>query len=295
MAAEQGWKSTIVRASHMPMRTGFRVAERVAPALGARVAERLWFRLPAGRRRDEPMDGTPFEVRADGCIVRGWRWGAGPVVYLTHGWGGHAAQLRPFVDPLVARGFSAVAFDAPSHGRSDPGPSGPHESHAVEFGKALDAVAALHGPAHAVLAHSMGAVATMLTLKHGWLSTRRLVLLAPMSDLASYLDGFASMVGFGRRTRAALDRRVHRRVGMTVGEFDLGRLAREVDLPELLVVHDRRDRQTSYQASATLAQRWSGARLVGTDGLGHRRILGDPDVVQVVTRFVADVSRSAAA
>ncbi len=39
-----------------------------------------------------------------------------------------------------------MAFDAPSHGRSDPGPSGAGKGHAVEFGRALDAVAAEFGP-----------------------------------------------------------------------------------------------------------------------------------------------------
>lgn len=295
MTAEHSQKSTIVRLNQWFLGLGFGVGERVAPALGARFAEGLWFRLPVRSRDDAPATGTPFEVLADGCAVRGWTWGAGPVVYLAHGWGGHAAQLGSFVDPLVAQGFTVVAFDAPSHGQSAPGPSGPRESHAVEFGKALDAVAAVHGPAQAVIAHSMGAMSTMLTLKHGWLSTERLVLLAPMSDLDSYLSAFAAVAGFGRRTRAALDRRMQRRVGMAVAEFDLGRLAREVDPPGLLVVHDRRDRQTSYAASERLVRRWPGARMVSTDDLGHRRILRDADVVQLVTRFVADGARSAAA
>lgn len=288
-------KSTNVRLHHRAMRLGFAAGERVAPGLGARAAERLWFRLPPRDRRTTPPAGTPFEVRADGCVVRGWWWGAGPVVYLVHGWGGHAAQLGSFVDPLVAGGFTVVAFDAPSHGRSAAGPSGLRESHAVEFGKALDAVAAVHGPARAVIAHSMGAMATMLTLRHGWLATERMVLVAPMSDLDRYLSGFAALAGFGRRTRAALDRRMQRRVGMAVADFDLEPLSRGFEPPELLVVHDKGDRQTSYDASVRLVRRWPGARLVSTEGLGHRRVLADSGVVRTVQRFVADGAASVAA
>ncbi|MDF2743720.1 MAG: hypothetical protein K0S88_5097, partial [Actinomycetia bacterium] len=52
-------KSTIVRS--------FALLERVAPALGARWAERLWFRIPAPRgRRDRPVEpGRPFRLRVD--------------------------------------------------------------------------------------------------------------------------------------------------------------------------------------------------------------------------------------
>jgi len=39
-------------------------------------------------------------------------------VLLVHGWGGRGAQLASFVEPLVARGFSVLTFDAPGHGAS---------------------------------------------------------------------------------------------------------------------------------------------------------------------------------
>jgi hypothetical protein len=77
-------KSTIVRS--------FALLERVAPALGARWAERLWFRIPAPRgRHDRPVEpGRPFQVRVDGRMVAGEIWGdpSAEAVYLVHGWGG---------------------------------------------------------------------------------------------------------------------------------------------------------------------------------------------------------------
>lgn len=288
-------KRTTVRIKMATMRAGFRLAERAAPALGAWAAERVWFQLPKRRERVAPADGTAFEVRSEGSIVRGRRWGEGPPVYLVHGWGGHAGQLTGFAHPLVEHGFSIVSFDAPSHGSSDPGRSGPERSHAVEFGKALDAVAARFGPAHTVIAHSMGAVSTLLALKHGWLATQRLALVAPMATLDRYLMEFAAMVGFGPRTRSVLDARIRRRVGLPVEEFDLHRLAGEIERPSLLVVHDRGDRETSYDASVALVDEWPGAGLIATNGLGHRRLLRDPEVVRAVTEFVTSEPRTQAA
>ena len=72
-------------------------------------------------------------------------------------------------------------------------------------------------------------------------------------------------------------------------------LAGRVEPVPLLIVHDRRDRETSYDDSVELAQTWAGpARLISTDGLGHRRILSDQQVVDEVVRFVsADVLEDA--
>ena len=150
-------KSTIVRS--------FGVLERVAPALGARWAERLWFTVPpAGGRRDRLVPpGRPFRVQVYGRTVAGETWGDGsgerPVVYLVHGWGGWRGQLDAFAGPLAEAGHRVVAFDALSHGDADPGPSGPGRSNILELADALTAVVAAHGPAAAVVAHSLGATA----------------------------------------------------------------------------------------------------------------------------------------
>ncbi len=281
-------KSTIVRARWTARRALFDVAERVSPNRGARLATRLWFTVPpAPRVRALPAGGEPFTVTSQHAAVRGVSFGTGPVVYLMHGWGGVGAQLGAFVEPLRARGYRVVLFDAPAHGASDPGPSGAGRSHGLEFGKALDAVAARFGPAHTVIAHSMGAVPALLAQVHGWLSTDRLVFVAPMRDLATHFDGFAELVGIGPRVRRAMTVQTERLVGYPVAGVDVRVLAPLVNPVPLLVVHDRRDRETSHADSVALVRDWAGpADLISTDGLGHRRLLTDQRVIESVVGFV---------
>lgn len=285
MTAKGFKKSTTVRT----MRGAFRVLERLAPGLGARTATRLWFRVPAPVRiqANTPEAGTPFQVAWEGHQVRGRTWGDGPNIYLVHGWGGRGRQLSAFVEPLVAAGHRVVLFDAPSHGASDAGDWGPRSTHGVEMGKALDAVAAEFGPARAVVAHSLGAVATMLALRHGWLGTERLVFLAPISAYADAAEPFRSMLALGRRTSSRFDAAVWRRVGIEPDDFDLRRqVATAEPAVPTLVVHDRDDRATSALRSIELAERFPNVRLVLTSGLGHNRLLADPDVVAEVADFV---------
>ncbi len=288
-------KSTIVRARNagalIALRTAFGVLERVAPAVGARWAEQLWCTPPRPRtRRDNrPGPGERFTVMFDGRPIAVETWGSGPNVYLMHGWGGWRGQLGGFVTPLVEAGYRVVAFDALSHGDSGAGSMGARRSTLLEFADALGAVVTVVGPAHAVVAHSAGCVATALAVSQ-WLTAERLVFVAPMSDPAPYLDQFAQALGLGERIRGGFLRRLEQRVGMPMRAFHIPGMADPESgrpaPPPTLVIHDRRDKETWYADGVAIAASWPGAELMTTDGLGHRRILRDPDVITAVVRFI---------
>lgn len=278
-------KSTTVRLQQGLLAGAFTVSERFSPRLGGRLAERLWFTLPSPRRiQPAPEGGTPFVVRSGTADVRGTSWGSGPTVYLVHGWGGRGDQLAGFVEPLVRAGHQVVAFDAPSHGESSSGPSGPGRSTVVELGQSLDAVAAHFGPARALVAHSLGSMAALLARQYGWLGIERLVLIAPIVDVEPVLDVFTTPLRIGPRTRRDLSRRIARRTGMSLSEFTAARLMDEA-VPTL-VVHDRADRQAPYRASAALVEERPDVSLLSTTGLGHQRILRDPSVVAAAVAHI---------
>jgi pimeloyl-ACP methyl ester carboxylesterase len=218
--------------------------------------------------------------------VTGQVWGAGPPVYLLHGWAGSGDQLAAFTGALVARGYRVVAFDAPSHGRSAPGRHGARSSSIPEFIDGLTAVAAVHGAPHAVIAHSMGAIATAAAV-HAGLTASRLVLLAPMPSPLIQARQLATALGFGARTHRRLIGRVEGRVGARMDQFDMPAFGRAGTLPPTLLVHDRDDRYAPFDCTATIAAAWPGATLWATTGLGHLRLLHAPDVVARVVNFVA--------
>lgn len=298
-------KSTIVRSSlslqQRLSRTAFRALERRAPRLGARWAERVWCTVRhADRSRSEraaPGDlvTIPLHEGAGPTFVAEV-WGTcGPVVYLLHGWGGHRSQFGAFVAPLTAAGFRVVAIDTPSHGDSGPGSFGPNRSLITEFTAALSAAARAFGPAHAVIGHSLGGGSAALAVLDG-LPTRRLVLISPMTDPTQFMRGFAAMLGFGDRIRTGLMRRLELRTGRPMAEFDaVGRataVARaeppldEAQLPSLLVIHDREDKQIPFGMGKAIAAAWQGAELLSTNGLGHNRILRDPAVIRSAVAFI---------
>ena len=119
--------------------------------------------------------GERFTVRANGIELACWRWGTGPLVMLTHGWGSRAGRWSSLIPLLLESGLSAVAFDAPAHGRS----SG-NTASMPEFARALLAVRAHLGAApRAAVGHSLGGAATALALSMGFDAGRAVLIAAP--------------------------------------------------------------------------------------------------------------------
>ncbi|SDS95507.1 alpha/beta fold hydrolase [Microlunatus soli] len=269
------------------LRGGFRLLEPIAPGFAARRAASLCVRLPggAGRRRDDrPAPGKLSTSFLAGRMIRVESWGSGEPVYLMHGWGGWRGQLGAFIEPLVDAGFRVVAFDAPGHGGSVPGTIGEGNGCFGEFVDTLRAVVDDHGRPTAVVAHSFGCAATVAALGDG-MPAGRLVLLAPAVDPMTYVGAVASGFGIGPRTIRRTVQRIEQQVGRALTDFDL----RTVDprtLPRTLIITDRQDREMPHRHAIDLAAGWSCSELMITDGLGHQRILRDPDVIVRTVDFV---------
>lgn len=267
-------------------RTAFKLLDRMAPDVAARWALRIWCTVPntRGRRRDERT--SPGETSRlalpDGRSVAVEIWGEGEPVYLMHGWGGWRGQLGGFVDPLVTAGRRVVAVDAPSHGESAPGILGPGRATAIEFIDALTAATATHGRAGAVVAHSLGCTSTALAIAGG-MPVEKLALLAPHPNVMSLTRAMSQTLGYGARTRALFDTRLKALAGRPLADFDLTALPGP---PGTLVVHDLEDKESPYTGTALLADSWEDAELLTTTGLGHQRILRDPDVIAAVVAHV---------
>lgn len=268
-----------------PARRMFGAVQAVSSSVAALLAERWFFTPPRRPLTSEGKaflrSGRRFALRVDDRPVVGWAWGAGPVVYLVHGWGGRAGRWDAFARPFIEAGYMVVTFDAPGHGESGRGLSS-----LPEFARALRGVAERYGPARAVIAHSLGAGAVALAAQWG-LAMGRVALLAPAADPAAFAEAFAGAVGVRPDVMARLRVNSERRLRIRWTELDVCAAAPHMRAP-LLVVHDEGDDVVPFTEGAAIAASWPGARLFTTNGLGHRGVLRDPRVVWEVMHFVAD-------
>jgi pimeloyl-ACP methyl ester carboxylesterase len=268
-----------------------RATERLSPATATRLALRLFFtptpsKLVA-RRRPVPApwrgERLPFE---HGNVVLWRRDGAAgrtaaprPRVLLVHGWAGDAMQLRELGDTLFAAGFEPLLLDFPGHGRSDG-----WRSSLPQFERTLFAVQARVGPLHGVVAHSLGALASLHAAARG-LAVQRLVLLAPSAPPGLVLRWFGHLFGIGERLAQQMHETIERREGTPLHEFEPGWLGARLRQP-VLVLHDHDDRAAPLAAARALVHALPDAYLHETRGLSHRRVLRDPAVLQAAAQHL---------
>jgi pimeloyl-ACP methyl ester carboxylesterase len=274
------------------LKLGFRLLSVVSPGLAATLGARFWFTVARPRVSDEAREflatGKHMQLDVNGTRVAAWRWGSGPAVLLMHGWGGHAAQLQAFVEPLTRAGFQVLACDAPSHGQSAPGALGPRRSTLFEFADSMLALSRDQDEIAGVIAHSGGcaAAAWALSRNPGW-PVQRMVFVAPFGSPARYMALFQGALGLSDAAMDHFRESTQRRFNFRWADMEVAAMADRLKTPPLLVVHDRDDRETAWQDGAEIAGRWPNAELHTTTGLGHVRILRDAAVVELAVRFLS--------
>ncbi|MDP2134101.1 MAG: alpha/beta fold hydrolase [Sulfuritalea sp.] len=218
---------------------------------------------------------------AGGRLV-GWRWGRArdPVVVLMHGWGGRGTQLQALVVPLLERGYSVAAFDAPGHGMT-----GGEESSLPHFVQALNAVLDHLGSVHAIIGHSVGAAVTAMIMAQRP-AIGRAILIAPPASLIASSRRIAAALQWPEALRAAMQRGIEQRFGISWNDFEAERTG---GVQPLLVIHDRHDREVPLAEGMRHLRRWPHVRLMETSGLGHRRLLDDPAVIAAAVDFIVGV------
>lgn len=237
--------------------------------------------------------GRPFETSVGGTPVAGWKWGNGDPVLLMHGWGGYAAQLQSFVEPLVRAGLQPVALDAPSHGMSGPSQLGPNHATLFDFSDAMLAISKQMPSIGGVIAHSGGCAAAAWALRtHPDWPVRRMVFIAPFGSAARYMKLFQRMVGLSDRAMQCFREDTERQFHFKWKDFEVVTIADVVKTPPVLVIHDKDDRETSWQDGAEIAGKWPNATMQTTTGLGHNRILKDAAVVTSVVTFLTDADKA---
>lgn len=282
MASTSSKNSTNVRIQLM--RWAVDVADRVSPSLASELALRAFLtpgRAPRPEReRAWLARATPLALSAGGLPIAAWSWGPalGPVVLLAHGWAGRGAQLGGVIETLVERGRRVVTWDAPAHGDS-PGQT----TTLAAMAEVLRTVAAAVGPIEAVIAHSFGGAATTIALSRG-LGVERAVYIAPLFTIGKTVDRFAQGLGLSREASTAFAHGLAH-ANLASAETLEGRVLAPAMSTPLLVIHDRDDREVPYAEGVATTALWPGARLLTTAGLGHRRVLGDREVVAAAVEF----------
>ena len=279
----------------------FKVGGIIAPGATGRFAYNVWltpqrFRTPDSEKpaevsaHIEHMDindktVTTYEWRQSGSTVSGSTLPDSttppPGILLVHGWSGRSTQLAAFIPPLLEKGFRVVSFDAPAHGKSTG-----KQTTLYEISETIEALQAKHGPFHSAITHSFGGPCLAVAMKHG-VSAGRVVNICPPAHTRDMIDKFTGMLSINEKTKQRLIAQMEENFGKHVWQDTSMPLnISELDIPAL-VIHDTDDIDVPWQEGQVIADAWKDAKFISTSGLGHRRILRDPEVIDSTVEFIS--------
>jgi pimeloyl-ACP methyl ester carboxylesterase len=288
----------------------FGAAELVSPRLGGWLGFELFCRTPnpsvlsegerkaVGRAADLMAEARHHRLKVgSNCVaVHEFRPEAGHsaagTVLVVHGWRSRTEYMRALIEGCRSAGFRVISLDLPGHGAS----SG-RRLNLVSAVAAAHAAGEWFGPFEAVIGHSFGGAIAANAVAGAVdgiasLETKRLVMIAAPNALSEVFEGFRRQVNLGRRSATAVDDRIRRLSGHGLAHFTGAKQLARLRTPTL-VVHAPDDAEVSAEDARRLGAAGDHVRLVWAEGLGHRRILSDPGVVQQVVGFVANAREPA--
>jgi pimeloyl-ACP methyl ester carboxylesterase len=254
----------------------------VLPSFWAERAENIFLtptRVPRPTSEKSWFESSRKQVLSGGIASFEWGPPSGPIVALVHGWSGRGTQMGAFAAPLVERGYRVIAFDGPAHGDSTG-----QQTNVGDYANFLIRAQQELGEFKAVIAHSFGAGCTVFAAARG-LKVEKFVLVAGPSRYEVVVGNYLRFIGLCSKAKAYFLSNLAKKVGMTAKDLNVGVIGEKLHIPAM-VIHDREDKEVPYVAAEEIKQAWPHVVLVDTKGLGHRRILKDPTVIQKAAEFI---------
>lgn len=203
-------------------------------------------------------------------------------ILLVHGWSGRGTQLVKIADELLNLGYSTISFDAPAHGKSK-GTS----SIMVEFIASILEMEKQYGPFEFAIGHSLGGMAILNAIREK-LKVRKVVLIGSGDIIQDIIDDFIKKLELKPEIGIKLREHFEKKYGVEMNYYSASNAAKEVLIP-VLIIHDENDVDVNVKAAYNIKENLKISELMITKNLGHRKILGNNEVIQSIVTFIKDL------
>ena len=260
--------------------------EKLSPKLATDFAIKL-FTTPIKHKppkREEPMEQnakqTFVHIPKIDKKIRVFEYGNGPrKALLVHGWSGRGTQLVSIAEALRKEGFTIISFDAPAHGKSDG-----KMSYMTMFIESILELEKVYGGFEMAVGHSLGGMSVMNSLKRG-LTLQKAVIVGSGDIVHDIFEEFISRLGLKPTIIDRMKKKFEKRFSDKLTNYDVFEAAKNIDIP-VFVIHDTQDHDVPVKCAHHIHKHLKNGKILITEGLGHRKILGDKTVVQEIVSFV---------
>lgn len=203
-------------------------------------------------------------------------------VLLVHGWSGRGTQLFKIADELLKQGYSTISFDAPAHGKS-PGKT----TIMVDFITTILEIDKQFGPFDAAIGHSLGGMSVLNAIKKG-LQVNHAVIIGSGDIVQDIIDDFIAKLELKPTISTLLSLHFEKKYKEKMNDYSAFLAAKLTNIP-VLVIHDNNDVEVPVKAGIHIHNYLKNGTLFLTDGLGHRKILGNQKVIEKTVQFIQNL------
>ena len=204
-------------------------------------------------------------------------------ILLVHGWSGRGTQLSKIADALLKIGYSTISFDGPAHGRSTG-----KTTNMLEFIDTAFEVNKKYGPFEAAIGHSLGSMTLVNAASRGF-KTNAMVLIGSGDKIDDIIYDFTNKLGLKEKIGDSIKMGFDKIAMEDVNNYSASIAAEDVKIPALLF-HDKNDLDSPLSSSENIHKKLKNSELIITEGLGHRKILGDDKVILKLIDFIKEYS-----
>lgn len=201
-------------------------------------------------------------------------------ILLVHGWSGRGTQLVKIADEMLKMGYMTISFDAPAHGKSKG-----NYSIMTEFIASILEIEKQYGSFEFAVGHSLGGMSVLNAIKQN-LQVKKAVIIGSGDIIQDIIDDFISKLQLKPEFGNRLINHFEAKFGGKMDDYSAYKAAEKTEIP-VFVIHDKDDEDVSVKAAYNIQKHLKQSEIMITEGLGHRKILGDETVIQKIREFIS--------
>ena len=200
-------------------------------------------------------------------------------ILLVHGWSGRGTQLVKIADELLKLGYMTISFDAPAHGKSKG-----NSSIMIEFIASILEIEKQYGPFEFAIGHSLGGMSVLNAIKQN-LKIKKAVIIGSGDIIQDIIYDFISKLRLNPEYGIKLRNHFEAKFGGKMDDYSAYKAAEKTEIP-VLIIHDKDDHDVSVKAAYNIQKHLKNSEIMITESLGHRKILGNDDVIKKIIEFL---------
>jgi hypothetical protein len=249
------------------------------------------FEIPfAEFEKKEIPDFEKFEIPFEGSTLKCYSTGTGKTVIIAHGWGSRAGHFFLMAKYISNAGYKCICFDAPAH-YSYGSSTDKNKSNMFEFGKAISVLAKSFKDVHAIIGHSLGAIASAFSIsgylkfKEYKIKTKKLLLISCPVNLERIIHSFCYRLNLDNDKFKELWNGLEKEFNFKVDDYQLNKAASNIE-SEVMLAHDEDDKDLPMNELRILELSIKPKKVFVSKGFGHDRIIANRHMIMEIIDFL---------